>query len=139
MVSSNNMTLSLVSWLRSFKAAKRPGVVMSRRFPPSAGTTTLRSSSCPFRSDTRPARLFGLVLAGPSAPLGLWHLAQPLEEAPAVALEVECLVDAIVPQVIVQPAHDLCTRGERALVVRIDVVDVHGDVLAPRSRPPPRV
>ena len=45
---------------------------------------------------------------------------QPLEEAPAVALEVERLVDAIVPQVIVQPAHDLCTRGECALVVRID-------------------
>jgi hypothetical protein len=41
------------------------------------------------------------VRAGPSASLGLWHLAQPLEEAPAVALEVECLVDAVVPQVIV--------------------------------------
>src|SRR4029077_8918306 len=70
-----------------------------------------------------------------SAPLGLWRLAQPLEEAPAVALEVECLVDAIVPQVIVQPAHDLCTRGERALVVRIDVVDVHRDVLARGASP----
>src|SRR4029077_18709091 len=66
---------------------------------------------------------------------GMWQPAQPLEEAPAVAFEVECLVDAIVPQVIVQPAHDLCTRGERALVVRIDVVDVHGDVLARGASP----
>ena len=33
------MMLSLVSWPRSFKAAKRPGVVLSRCFPPSAGTT----------------------------------------------------------------------------------------------------
>ena len=52
-----------------------------------------------------------------------------------MALEVERLVGAIVPQVIVQPAHDLCTRGERALVVRIDVVDVHSDVLARGAGP----
>src|SRR2546425_5348988 len=38
-VSSNSMMLSLASWPRSFKAAKRPGVVMSRCFPPPAGTT----------------------------------------------------------------------------------------------------
>src|SRR6267378_3803058 len=63
------------------------------------------------------------------------HLTQPLEEAPAVALEVERLVDAIVPQVIVQPAYDLGTRGERTLVVRVDVVDVHGDVLAGSAGP----
>ena len=38
-VPSNSMMLSLVSWPRSFKAAKRPGAVMSRCFPPPAGTT----------------------------------------------------------------------------------------------------
>src|SRR5215475_8292406 len=69
------------------------------------------------------------MLVRSSMPLGLRHLAQPLEETPAVALEVERLIDAIIPQVIVQPADDLGTRGDRALVVRVDVVDVHGDVL----------
>src|SRR2546427_7421144 len=63
------------------------------------------------------------------------HLTQPLEEAPAVALEVERLVDAIVPQVIVQPAYDLGARGERALVVRVDVVDMHGEVLGRGAGP----
>src|SRR6266550_7895629 len=92
---------------------------MSRCFPPPAGTT-------------RPFVVFMPV----SSPVSFRrHLAQPLEEAPAMALEVECLVDAIVPQVIVQPAHDLCTRGERALVVYIDVVDVHREVLARGASP----
>src|SRR4029434_9610479 len=63
------------------------------------------------------------------------RLAQPLEETPAVALEVERLVDAIVPQVIVQLTYDLGARGERAPVVRVDVVDVHGDVLARGAGP----
>jgi hypothetical protein len=48
---------------------------------------------------------------------------QPLEEAPPVALEVERLVDAILPGVVVRPAVDPCTGGERALVMPIDVVD----------------
>src|SRR3989441_3031976 len=38
-VSSNIMMLSLVSWPRSFNAAKRPGAPMSRCAPPPAGTT----------------------------------------------------------------------------------------------------
>src|SRR5919106_2698611 len=38
-VSSNSMMLSFVSWPRSFRAAKRPGAVMSRCFPQPAGTT----------------------------------------------------------------------------------------------------
>src|SRR5262252_5687658 len=75
------------------------------------------------------------VLTKSSTPLGLRHLAQPLEETPAVALGVERLIDAIIPQVIVQPANDLGTRGERALVVRVDVVDVHGDVLGGGAGP----
>src|SRR2546426_12013611 len=81
-------------------------------------------------------RPFGLVLAGPPAPLGLRHLADPLVEAPAVALEVERLVGAmrlvgaIAPDVVAQPVCDPCTRGNRTLIVRIDVVDVHADVLA---------
>src|SRR5207244_6245058 len=36
---------------------------------------------------------------------------------------------------IVQPADDLGTGGERALVVRVDVVDVHRDVLARGAGP----
>src|SRR5207244_1385307 len=75
----------------------------------------------------------GSVLTGPPAALGLGHLAQPLMEAPAVALGVERLVGAmtfIAPEVVAQPVGDPCTRGERALIVRIDVVDVHADVLA---------
>src|SRR5712691_871491 len=66
----------------------------------------------------------------------LRHLADPLVEAPAVALEVERLVGAmrlvgaIAPDVVAQPVCDPCTRGDRALIVRIDVVDVHADVLA---------
>src|SRR5712692_469802 len=58
------------------------------------------------------------------------HLAHPLAEAPAVALEVERLVGANAPEMVAQPAGDPCTRGDRALVVRIDVGDVHADVLA---------
>src|SRR5439155_3278787 len=70
------------------------------------------------------------------APRGLRHLAHQLVEAPAVALEVERLVGAmrlvgaIAPGVVAQPVCDPCTRGDRALIVRIDVVDVHADVLA---------
>src|SRR5438445_2146876 len=78
-------------------------------------------------------RPFGLVLAGPPAPIGLRHLAQPLVEAPAVALGVERLVGAmtfIAPEVVAQPVGDPSTGGDRALMVRIDVVDVHADVLA---------
>src|SRR5262244_1383079 len=70
-----------------------------------------------------------------SMPLGLRPLAQPLAETPAVALEVERLIDAIIPQVIVQPADDLGTRSKRALVVRVDVIDVHGDVLGGGAGP----
>src|SRR6266478_6018369 len=92
---------------------------MSRCFPPPAGTTKPFVAFMPVSSPVSFRR----------------HLAQPLEEAPAVALEVERLVDAIVPQVIVQPAYDLGTRGERAMVVRVDVVDVHGDVLARGAGP----
>src|SRR5258708_25148510 len=57
-------------------------------------------------------------------------------EAPAVALGVERLVGAmrlvgaIAPDVVAQPGGDPCTRGDRVLIVRIDVVDVHADVLA---------
>src|SRR5262245_20789901 len=58
---------------------------------------------------------------------------EPLEETPAVAFDVERLVDAILAQVIVQTADDLSTRGDCALVVRIDVIDVHGDVLRRRA------
>src|SRR5918996_1028367 len=75
----------------------------------------------------------GLVLAGPPALLGPWRLAQQLVEAPAVALGVERLVGAmtfIAPEVVAQPGGDPCTGGDRALIVRIDVVDVHADVLA---------
>src|SRR5206468_228829 len=81
-------------------------------------------------------RTFWSILAGPRAPLGLRHLAQQLVEAPAVALEVERLVGAmrlvgaIAPGVVAQPVCDPCTCGDRALIVRIDVVDVHADVLA---------
>src|SRR5438093_3278641 len=78
-------------------------------------------------------RPFGLVLAGPPGPLGRRHLAQPLMEAPAVAIGVERLVGAmtfVAPEVVTQPVGDPCTRGDRALMVRIDVVDVHADVLA---------
>src|SRR5881296_2816152 len=58
------------------------------------------------------------------------HLAQPLDEAPAVAFEVERLVGAIVRAMVVQRTGDLRTCLARALVVRIDVVDVHADVVA---------
>src|SRR5881628_3791376 len=75
-------------------------------------------------------RTFWLILAGPRAPPGLRHLGQQLVEAPAVALEVERLVGAIAPGVVAQPVCDPCTCGDRALIVRIDVVDVHADVLA---------
>src|SRR5436309_12681690 len=58
------------------------------------------------------------------------YLAQPLDEAPAVALEVERLVGAVVRAMVVRRIRDLCTCSECALVVRIDVVDVHADVVA---------
>src|SRR5438093_5853060 len=58
------------------------------------------------------------------------HLAQPLDEAPAVAFEVERLVGAIVRAMVVRRTGDLRTCLARALVVRIDVVDVHADVVA---------
>src|SRR5437879_13432681 len=58
------------------------------------------------------------------------YLAQPLDEAPAVALEVERLVGAVVRAMGVRRTRDLCTCGECALVVRVDVVDVHADVVA---------
>src|SRR5262245_52636446 len=112
-VSSNSMMLSFVSWPRSFKAAKRPGGPMSRCCPAPAGMT-------------RPLAMFMRV----SSQLPLRRLVQPLEEAPAVALEVERLVDAILPRMVVRPAVDPCTGGARALVMRVDVVDVHADVLA---------
>src|SRR5436309_8716338 len=67
------------------------------------------------------------------------HLAQPLDEAPAVAFEVERLAGAIVRAMVVQRTGDLRTCLARALVVRIDVVDVHADVRAScRSPPRPR-
>src|SRR5438132_11160030 len=58
------------------------------------------------------------------------YLAQPLDEAPAVVLEVQRLVGAVVRAMGVRRTRDLCTCGECALVVRIDVVDVHADVVA---------
>src|SRR5713101_9462987 len=57
------------------------------------------------------------------------YLAHPLKEAPAVALEVERLVGAIAGMAL-QPLCDPCTRGDRALVVRINIGDGHADVLA---------
>src|SRR5437899_12130412 len=36
----------------------------------------------------------------------------------------------IAPEVVAQPVGDPSTRGDRALIVGIDVVDVHADVLA---------
>src|SRR5262244_3673103 len=110
-VSSNSMTLSFVSRPRSFRAAKRPGAPMSRCVPPPAGTTMPLLAFMEVPPDTRDVS------------------PEPLEETPAVALEVERLVDAILAQVIVQTADDLGTRRDRALVVRVDVIDVHGDVL----------
>ena len=41
-----------------------------------------------------------------------------------MALEIERLVDAVVPQMVVQAADDLGARGDRALMMRVDVVDV---------------
>src|SRR5206468_12971749 len=58
------------------------------------------------------------------------HLAHPLVEAPAVALEVERLVAATAPGMVARSACDPCPGGARALVVRIDVGDGHADVLA---------
>src|SRR5215207_1357047 len=79
----------------------------------------------------------GLDLVGRPAPPGLRHCAQPLVEAPAMALGVERLVGAMAPpQMVAQPVGDPSTRGDRALVVRIDVVDVHADVLALDAAPP---
>src|SRR5439155_18077935 len=40
------------------------------------------------------------------------YVAQPLDEAPAVALEVERLVGAVVRAMGVQRTRDLCTCGE---------------------------
>src|ERR1700730_2971182 len=56
------------------------------------------------------------------------HLAQLLEEAPAVALEVERLVGTMAGMAV-RPMRDPCTRRQRALVVGIDIGDVHADVL----------
>src|SRR5262245_65969302 len=90
------MTLPFVSWPRSFKAAKRPGVPMSRCVPPPAGTT------------------MPLVAVMEVPPHARDVSPEPLEEAPAVALEVERLVDAILAQVIVHMADDFGTRGDGA-------------------------
>jgi len=40
------------------------------------------------------------------------------------------LVGPIAPGVVAQPVCDPCTGGDRVLIVRIDIVDVHADVLA---------
>src|SRR6266849_4880238 len=58
----------------------------------------------------------------------LRYLAQLLEEAPAVALEIERLVGTMAGMAV-RPVRDPCTRGQRALVVGIDIGDVHADVL----------
>src|SRR5262249_56775189 len=102
---------------RRFRAAKRAGAPVARAVAPAAGTTMpcVAFMQCP-----PPAR------DGSS---------EPVEETPAVAFEVERLVDAILAQVIVQTADDLGTRGDRALVVRVDVLDVHGNVLRHRAGP----
>src|SRR3989442_2478153 len=71
-----------------------------------------------------------LVLAGPSARLGLRHVAYRLVEPPAVALEVERPVGALAPGVVAQLVGDPCTRGDGTLIVRINVVDMHADELA---------
>src|SRR4029434_10672096 len=39
------------------------------------------------------------------------------------------------PEGLVPPAYSSGPRGDRALVVRVDVVDVHGDVLARSAGP----
>src|SRR5262245_5462666 len=61
---------------------------------------------------------------------GLRGLAHALAEAPAMTLEVERLVAALPPDVVARPVGDPCPRGDRPLVVRIEVGDVHADVLA---------
>src|SRR5262245_43633060 len=53
-----------------------------------------------------------------------------MEEAPAVALEVERLVGANAPGFVVWLICDPRARGECLLVVGIDVGDGHADVLA---------
>src|SRR5262245_35291709 len=108
-VSSNSMRLSPVSRPRSFNAAKRPGAFMSRYVPPSAGTT-------------RP--LDGLIFTSfRSAALSRWRtptspdLAQPLvDEAPAVALDVEGFVGVGVRAMAAGLSCDPRPRGEGALV-----------------------
>src|SRR5262245_6862622 len=71
-----------------------------------------------------------LVLARIPAPLRLRHFAHALVEAPAMALQIERLVGPVAPELIAQPVGDAGAGGQRALVVRVDVVDVHTDVLA---------
>src|SRR5688572_19362927 len=53
-----------------------------------------------------------------------------LDEAPAVALEVQRLVTAIARPMVAHRLGDLRTGGERTLVVRLDVGDGHAEVLA---------
>src|SRR5919204_3661580 len=55
-------------------------------------------------------------------------------EMPAVALEIERLVAAIVGGMLAWLARDPSTRGERTLIGRIDALDVHADVLAHGAR-----
>src|SRR5215510_1892807 len=71
---------------------------------------------------------------------GLRDCAHRLEEAPPMALEVERLVRAMAPARDVggQRGGDLGPRGDGALVMRLDVVDLDADVLgrgpgAPRA------
>src|SRR5262245_28165199 len=61
---------------------------------------------------------------------GLRHLVEPLPEAPAVALEVERLVAALTPDMVARSVRDPCAGSDRTLEVRLDVADLHADVLA---------
>src|SRR6185369_5112599 len=88
---------------------------MSRCFPPPAGTTKPSFAS-----------ILMFLPVALSATLRVVSGSVPLEKAPAMALDVERLVDAM----LAKPPGNLCPRAERALIVRIDVVHVHADVLA---------
>src|SRR6266446_1544633 len=85
--------------------------------------TTLKSGSPDSAASGRPRAGASRLRIG-----SLRYLAQLLEEAPAVALEIERLVGTMAG-VAVRPVRDPCTRGQRALVVGIDIGDVHADVL----------
>src|SRR5262249_6231089 len=137
-VSSQSMRPPLVPRPRRFKAAKPPGAPLSRCVAPASG------------EQVRPRALMSVLRlppwgahaalpssdqcwSDPGRRSGARPLADPLMEAPAVALGVERLVGAmasIAPEVVAEPGGDPCPGGGGTLIVRIDVVDVHADVLA---------